>query len=151
MTLRAVYHRGIVKGLNVVFGTLAAKLVVTARSNRILRRLITYAADQNIESGLHMFLQNEIRVIGYLPHLHDQTENVGVIIEHDTSANVGVKLTRGVGHDTTREIMFDLAEEFIMDSDTGEVNSELAFMTMRRGCLSWLKAYRFGGSSIEDV
>jgi hypothetical protein len=66
--------------------------MATARSNRILSRLITNAADQDIESRLHMFLEDKIRVIGYLPHLHDQTENVGVVIEHNTSADVGVEL-----------------------------------------------------------
>ena len=74
-----------------------------------------------------MFLEDKIRVIGYLPHLHDQTENVGVVIEHNTSADVGVELARRVGHDTAGEIMFDLAEELVMDGDTVKMRYKLAF------------------------
>lgn len=126
MALGAVDHRGVIKRLNVVLGTLTAKLMTTARPNRILRRLITNAADQDIKSGLHVFLQDEIRVVGYLSHLHNQSENVGIVVEHHTSANVGVELARRVGHDTAGEIMFDLAEELVMDGDAVEGNVRLA-------------------------
>jgi hypothetical protein len=75
-----------------------------------------------------MFLQDQIGVIGYLPHLHDQTKNVGVVVEHYTSADVGVKLARSVCHDTTGEIVFDLAEKLIVDGDPKEKDCNLASM-----------------------
>jgi hypothetical protein len=73
-----------------------------------------------------MFLEDQIGVICDLSHLHDQTENVGVVVKHHTSADVGIKLARSVGHDTPGEIMFDLAEELVVDGDAGGGNYTLA-------------------------
>lgn len=122
VTLRTVYHRGIVERLNIILCTFATELMATTRPNRILRRLITDPTDQDIESRLHVFLQDEIGMIRDLPHLHDQTEDIGVVIEHDTPADVGVKLAGRVSHDTAGEIMFNLAEKFIMNGNSAMRN-----------------------------
>ena len=50
-----------------------------------------------------------------MTHLHDEAENVRVVVEHDTTTHVGIKLTGGVGHDAGRKVSFDLAEELIVN------------------------------------
>lgn len=118
VTLRTIHRGAILKGLNVILGTLAAELVMTAGPNGILCGLVTDATNENIEARLHMFLQDKVWVVRHLSHLHDETENIGIIVQHDTSTDVGVKLPTRVGHDTAGEIMFDLAKEFIVYGDT---------------------------------
>ena len=52
-----------------------------------------------------------------MTHLHDEAKNVRVVVEHDTTTNVGVKLPGGIGHDAGRKVSLDLAEEFIVNDD----------------------------------
>ena len=53
----------------------------------------------------------------YLTHLHDEAKNVRVIVQHDTTTHVGIKLPGGVGHDAGREVSLNLAEELIVNDD----------------------------------
>lgn len=118
VTLRAIHSGAILKGLDVILGTFAAELVMAARPNGILRWFVTDATDKNIEARLHVLLEDEVWVVRHLSHLHDETENIGIIIQHDTATDVGIKLPTRVGHDTSREVMFDLAKELVVDSDS---------------------------------
>ena len=62
-------------------------------------------------------------MISHLTHLHNQTENVRIIVQHHTSAHVGVELASCVCHDTAREVMLDFSEKFIADSDSAKLES----------------------------
>ena len=50
-----------------------------------------------------------------LPHLHNQAEDVCIIVEHHTLTDIGVELPLGIGHDTLREITFNLAKKLVVD------------------------------------
>jgi hypothetical protein len=76
---------------------------------------VTDTANKHVLTTLGMFLQDQIRVIGYLSHLHNQPKDVGVVIEHNTTTNVGVKLPGGVCHDAGREVAFNLTKELVMN------------------------------------
>lgn len=92
--------------------------MTTARSNGFFGGLVANATYENILSTLRMLLQNQIRMVGDLTHLHDETENVGVVVQHDAAAHVSIELPSGVGHDALGEISFDLAKEFVVQDDT---------------------------------
>ena len=50
-----------------------------------------------------------------MTHLHDEAKNVRVVVEHDTTTHVRIKLPGGVGHDAGRKVSLDLAEELIVN------------------------------------
>jgi len=60
-------------------------------------------------------------VIGHLPHLHDQTKDVCIVVQHDTLTDIGIELSSRIGHNAAREIMFDLTEKFIVDDYATQV------------------------------
>lgn len=120
VALGALHGRVSVERPDVVMGTLAAKVVAAARPDRIFGRLIAHATHQDIMTGLTglpTLLENEIWVVGDLAHLHDQPEDIGVVVEHDTAADVGVELPGCVAHDTAGEVLFDLAEKLPMEGN----------------------------------
>lgn len=92
--------------------------MVAPRSDRFLRGLIADTADKYVLTTFGMFLQDQVRVICHLAHLHNETENVGVVVQHDTSTNICIELPSGVRHDAGGKVTLDLAEEFIMDGNT---------------------------------
>lgn len=57
-------------------------------------------------------------MIRYLAHLHNQAENVGVIVKHNTTTDISVKLPSGIGHDARRKVALNLAEELIVQNDS---------------------------------
>jgi len=56
-------------------------------------------------------------MIGHLTHLHDETENVGVVIEQNTLGDIGLKLSGAVIHNATCKIVLLLAEELSINID----------------------------------
>lgn len=52
-----------------------------------------------------------------LPHLHDKTEDVRVVIEHYAPRNICIELTRAIRHDASREVTLNFPKELIMDND----------------------------------
>lgn len=101
--------------MEVVTGAFSTKFVSTGRSDGLLGRLVTNAADQDILTTFRTLLQDQVRMICDLTHLHDQTEDVGVIIEYDSLSHVCIELAIGICHDARRKVAFDLPEEFVMD------------------------------------
>lgn len=89
------------EGPDVILCAAAAEFMTTARSDGFLGGFVADTADENILSALCVLLQNQVRVVGHLSHLHDKTEDVGVVVQHDTSAHIGIKLPCRVGHDTS--------------------------------------------------
>lgn len=142
----AVHSRAGIERIDIILRALAAEFVMTARPDCFFCWFITDATDEDILTSLSMFLEDQIRMIRNLAHLHDETENVGIIIEHNTPAHICVELPGGVGHDATREVSFNLPEKFIMDDHTKQVSYRL-----RQGTSKWTRTYRLGGSSIDDV
>lgn len=57
-------------------------------------------------------------MISNLTHLHDETKDVGVVVQHDTLAHIGIKPSSRVSHDTVGEVTFNLAEELVVQDDT---------------------------------
>ena len=95
-----------------------------------------------------MLLENKIWMVGNLTHLHDQPKNIGIVVEHDTPADVGIELSRRVGHNAAGEIMLDFAEEFIVQGDSNVIR-HLALHAV--GGWGMLSTHRLGGSSKDEV
>lgn len=108
----------VLERLDIVLGTLATEFMPALRPDGIFCGVITDAAHSDVEPRLRLFLQNEIGMVRNLAHLHDQSEDVGIVVQHDTVAHVGIEFSGRVRHDTTGEILFDLAEKFIVQRDT---------------------------------
>jgi hypothetical protein len=100
---------------------------MTPRPDGAFGRFVADVANQYILPTFTVFLENQIWMVCYLSHLHDQTEDVGVIVKHDTTANIGIELSIGVGHDTGREVTFDFAKELVVYNDTIQHRYELPF------------------------
>jgi hypothetical protein len=105
----------IIKRPDEAFDTSTAKVVATSRADCILCRFVANDTNQDILPSFGMFLENEIWMICDLTHLHNETEDVGIIVEHYTSSNVGLELAVGVGHDAAGKVMFLDAKELIVD------------------------------------
>lgn len=89
--------------------------MLATRTDCFFGRLVTDVAHQHILPALCTLLCDQIRVIGNLPHLHDEAEDVGVVVKHDTSSDVSVKLARCRTHDAVRKILFLVAKEFVVN------------------------------------
>jgi hypothetical protein len=50
-----------------------------------------------------------------LSHLHNETENVGVVVEQDTLCNVCLELAGTVVHDTASKVVLFLSKELTVD------------------------------------
>ena len=92
--------------------------MTAARTDSFLGRLIADATDKDVLPTFSVFLQDQIRMVGNLPHLHDESENICIIIQHYATAHVSIELSARIGHDTLREIAFNLPEEFIAQNNT---------------------------------
>jgi len=103
--------------IEVVFGTLATKFVTARRSNCFFCSLVTDAADKYVLTAFGILFQDEIRMVSDLTHLHNQTEDVGVIVEQNTLSDVCFELSGTVVHDTTSEIVLLFAKELTVDID----------------------------------
>lgn len=85
--------------VHIVLGARSTELVLATRPNRFLGRLIANVADENILSNLGMLLEKQVGVIGDLTHLHDESKDVRIVVEHDAARNISVKSTSRIGHD----------------------------------------------------
>lgn len=83
---------------DVVFGAFAAELVVAARADCLFGGFVADAADQHVLAALGVFLEDQVGVVGDLTHLHDQTEDVGVVVKHHSAADIRVELPMRVRH-----------------------------------------------------
>lgn len=135
MTLRAIDTCFDIVRSDVVLGALTTELVVTTRPNCVFCGLITDSTYDDVEPGLQMLFENEIRVVRYLAHLHNQTEDICVVVQHDTLTNVGIKFSRGIGHNAPREVIFVLAKELVVQGDP-EIASLSPKSTGRRNPLT---------------
>ena len=118
---------------------------MTTGTNCFFRRFVANAAYKYVLPGFCVFFQNEIWVIRNLAHLHDKAEDVCVVVQHDTTAYIRIKLPRRVGHNALGEITFNLSKEFVMENNP--VITLILFLVHLGGEVT----NRFGGSSIEDV
>ncbi len=117
MAARTVRGGAVVEGADVVLGAFAAEFVVAARADGFLGRFVADAADEDVLAAFGVLFEDEVGVVGDLAHLHDETEDVGVVVQHHTAADVGIELADGVRHDAGGEVALDFAEEFIVDDD----------------------------------
>lgn len=101
-------------GFDKILDAGATKFVSAAGPHCLFGRFITDVADQDILTAFCMPFEQQIGMICDLAHLHDQTEDIGVIVEHDTTRDIGIKLASCVRHDARGEITFDFPEEFVM-------------------------------------
>ena len=56
-------------------------------------------------------------MISNLAHLHDQTKNVGVIVEHDTLCDICFKFAIALIHDAASKIILFLPKELSINID----------------------------------
>lgn len=52
-----------------------------------------------------------------LSHLHNETKDVGVVVEKHALSDVSIKLALAVGHNTVGEIILRFTEELAIDID----------------------------------
>lgn len=122
------------KGLDVIPGALAAEFMATARTNGLFGCFVADTAYQYVLAAFCFPLQKKIRVVGDLTHLHDQAKDICVIVQHDSAADIGVKLSSGVGHDAGGEVALDFAEEFVVDYDPAvPISPEISLITIVAG------------------
>ena len=107
-----------IEGLDIILGASTTEFMTTTGPDGFFGGLVANATHENILSTLRMFLQNQIRVVGDQTHLHDETEDVGVVVQHDTTAHVGIELSSRAGHDALGKISLDLAKEFVVQDHT---------------------------------
>lgn len=105
------------RGIEIILGTFATKFVTARRSNCFFCSLVTDAADKYVLTAFAILFQDEIRMVSDLTHLHNQTEDVGVIVEQNTLRDVCFELSSTVIHDTTGEVILLFAEELAVDID----------------------------------
>src|SRR5436309_2318461 len=96
MTSWAVGPTGIVDGLSEclyeIFDASPTEGMVTLRLYGFLSHIIAYLADENLLASPALSSQKEIWMIGNLSHLHNEPEDVGVIVQHDALSDIVVKL-----------------------------------------------------------
>jgi hypothetical protein len=102
--------------VKIVLSTLAAEVMTACRSDGFLGGLITDAADENILTTFAILLQDQVRMICNLSHLHNKTENVGVVVEQDTLCYVRLELAGTVVHDTASEVILFLSKELTINA-----------------------------------
>lgn len=103
--------------VQVVPSTLAAEVVLARRSDSLLSRIITDTAIQDILATLTVLLQNQIGMICDLTHLHDKTEDVGIVVEENTLSNICLELSGTAVHDAASEVILFLAKELTVNID----------------------------------
>jgi hypothetical protein len=91
--------------------------MLAGRPDSLLRSLVTDAADENILTTLAILLQYEIRMICDLAHLHNETEDVGIVVEKNALRDIGLKLSSTTVHNTTSKVVLFLAKELTIDVD----------------------------------
>jgi hypothetical protein len=73
--------------------------MLAGRTDGIFGCLITNVANEDVLAPLRMFLEDQIGMVGHLAHLHDETEYVGVIVQHNTARDICIKLSGSILHD----------------------------------------------------
>lgn len=102
-------------GSHVVFCTAPAKLMLTSRSDCFLGGFVADITNQNILADLGVPLEEQIRVIRNLTHLHNEAKDIGIVVQHDTARHIGIKGTGGITHDARRKVSLNLAKEFLVN------------------------------------
>jgi hypothetical protein len=74
--------------------------MLAAASNGVFGWLVTDAANQDILAPIGVLLQYQVRVVGNLSHLHNETKDVGIIVQKNSLRNIGIESALSVGHDT---------------------------------------------------
>ena len=72
-------------GLHVDLDTRTAEIVLALRSDGVFGDFIANVADEDILAAFGRPFQQQIWVVGNLTHLHDETKNVGVVVEHNVA------------------------------------------------------------------
>lgn len=62
-----------------------------------------------------ILFQDQVRVIRNLSHLHNKTEDVGIVVEQDTLSDVGVEVALAVGHDTVGKVVLCFTKELAVN------------------------------------
>jgi hypothetical protein len=78
---------------------------------------IADATDENILTTLTVLLQDQIWVICDLSHLHNETEDVGVVVEKDPLCDIGLEFPGTIVHDTTSKVILLFTEELTINID----------------------------------
>jgi hypothetical protein len=116
--------------VQVILGTLSTELVTARRADSLLSSLITDTADQDILTAFAILLQDQIGMVSDLTHLHDKTEDVGIIVEKDTLSDIGLELAGTTVHDAACEIILLLTKELSINVDL------LGWKLHRRGMIT---------------
>jgi hypothetical protein len=87
------------------------------RADRFFGSLVADAADNNVLTTFAVLLQNEIRMVRYLAHLHNETEDVRIVIEKDALSDVRLEFPSAIIHNTASKIVFFLAEKLAINVD----------------------------------
>lgn len=54
-------------------------------------------------------------MVGNLTHLHDQSEDVGVVVQQNTLGDIGLEFASAVVHNAACKVVLLFAEEFAID------------------------------------
>jgi hypothetical protein len=103
--------------MQIILGTFTAEIMFACRPDSLLCSLVTDTADENILTTLTILLQDEIRVIRNLTHLHNETEDIGIVVEKNTLSDIGLKLSSTAVHNTTSKVILFLTKELTIDVD----------------------------------
>jgi hypothetical protein len=96
---------------DVATDTGSAKVMFAPAAHRVLSWLITNATDKHVLSSFSMLFEKQVRMICNLSHLHDETKDVGVVVQKNTLGDVSVKLALAAGHDTVGKIVLFFSKE----------------------------------------
>ena len=103
--------------MEIVLRTFATEVMTTGRSNSLLCSLIADAADEDILTTFAILLQDQIRMICDLAHLHNETKNICIVVQDNTLSNVGFELTGTAVHNATSEVILFLPKELTINVD----------------------------------
>ena len=105
------------RGMKVVLRALSAEIMFTGRSDGLFCGLIADAAHENVLTTFAILLQDQIGMVSDLSHLHDETEDVRVVVKQNTLGNIGLELSGTVIHDTSSEVVLFFTKELAVNID----------------------------------
>lgn len=103
--------------LDVILDACAAEVVLARRPNCVFRCLVTDTATQDILSPSTVLFEDQIGMIGDLAHLHDETEDVGIVVQQHALCDISLELTSTIRHDAAGKVVLFLAEKFAINVD----------------------------------
>jgi hypothetical protein len=103
--------------VKIALRALSAEIVFTGGSDGLFCSLIADAAHKNVLATLAILLQDQIGMVSDLSHLHDETEDVGVVVKQNALGNIGLELSGTAVHDTSSEVVLFFTKELAVNID----------------------------------